>query len=133
MRLNEQDYHDFKLRIPFLAKTQRNDEYIAADLNYTLEEFQEILKEYSEFKRLIQLGRANGKGQIVETLYNKAVVDKNLDALKFMAQEFMGLGEKARAMNAVRQSASLNIPLSQMTTPQLVALLEEEMSGNEND
>jgi hypothetical protein len=107
-----------------LAISQMTDVEIAHELNYTLEEFKEILAAYPEWQRKIEFGRTKGIARLKDRLWEKALHHRSMDALKYLAYEYLGMGEAVTPLK--NKGVSMNIPIDQMSTKQLISLLEEE-------
>lgn len=106
--LTEEEEIKLHHQIGDLGVTQMTDPEVAACLNYTLEEFQEILESYPDLFRKLCLGRHKGLAMLRASLWDKVVTQKNLEAMKYLAAEYLNMGIVQQGGNVFEQRVNLS-------------------------
>lgn len=101
-----------------LAERQIDAAGVGARLEYAPEEFQVILEEHPDLKRELEIARHKGLGNLRQALWEKAVEQKNWDALKFLAEAYLGMGAK------VSQDKGYSSPSVNLSDEQLKAIYD---------
>jgi hypothetical protein len=104
------DDEEIKLhhQIGDLAVTQMTDEEVASCLNYTPEEFQEILGSYPDLARKLSLGRQKGLAMLRSSLWEKVITQKSFEAMKYLAAEYLNMGVVQQGGNVFEQRVNVS-------------------------
>lgn len=93
VELTQQQLTSLKLSIRTWSGKQLTQEELAAQAGYTMQQFRLILHAYPEIAEQIELYRIQGLVSLKNALWEKACSDKNWDAMKFLLQQYLGMGD----------------------------------------
>ena len=92
--ISEQKRQDLLWQISSYGDAQVDNASIAAFANMTLKEFEQILKKDTEIRRTLEISRLRGLGVLKNMLWEKAIRDKNLNAIQFLAHHYLGMSKE---------------------------------------
>ena len=91
--LSEQKKRELLWQIDNYGDAQVDNASIAAFAKMTTAEFEEALKD-PEVRQALEWSRNRGLGVLKEILWAKAVRDKNLNAIQFLAHHYLGMSKE---------------------------------------
>ena len=94
--LKDSEYKHLAANLDNAASTQMLDRELASFFRYHEEDFQKILEAYPEFRAQIKRGRIRGQADLRVQLWNKAIGEKSLEALKYLAAEYLNIGQEKK-------------------------------------
>lgn len=97
--LSEHKRQDLLWQIASYGDAQVTNAGIAALANITLKEFELVLKKDPEVKRELERARERGLAVLRNTLWDKAVREKNLNAIQFLAHHYLGMSKEVIKSN----------------------------------
>lgn len=92
--LSERERSDLLWKIETHGESQAGNAEIAAFANITPERFEEALKTDKEIRERLEFARRRGIGDLCGALWNKALKEKNLAAMQFLAFHYMGMSKE---------------------------------------
>ena len=105
--LTDSEYKHLSSHLETTATTQMTDKEIGSSFGYGEKEFGAILESYPEFGKKIEMGRNKGQSALRTQLWNKAMRDKDFNELKYLAYEYLSIGQdkKQDSLEALEVSA----------------------------
>ncbi len=97
--LSERERSDLLWKIETHGESQAGNAEIAAFAGITAERFEEVLKTDKEVRERLELARRRGIGDLYGALWNKALKEKNLAAMQFLAFHYMGMSKETLKSN----------------------------------
>jgi hypothetical protein len=117
--LSEHKRQDLLWQIASYGDAQVTNAGIAALANITLKEFESILKKDPEVKRELDRSRERGLAVLRNTLWEKAIREKNLVAIQFLAHHYLGMSKE------VIKPSEKNAFTGELSTEKLQQMLTE--------
>jgi len=117
--LSEHKRQDLLWQIASYGDAQVPNSGIAALAKMTLKEFEQILEDYPEIKRELDIARDRGLSVLRNILWEKAVREKNLHAIQFLAHHYLGMSKE------VIKSNEKSLFTGELSTEKLQQMLTE--------
>lgn len=93
--LSERERQDLLWKIETHGESQAGNAEIAAFAGLTAEKFEQVLKQDQQIRERLEIARRRGIGDLYGALWNKALQEKNLAAMQFLAFHYMGMSKES--------------------------------------
>lgn len=117
--LSEHKRQDLLWQIASYGDAQVDNAGIAALAKMSLKEFEQILKKEPEIRNELDIARRRGLAILKNILWEKAVREKNLVAIQFLAHHYLGMSKE------VIKSNEKNLFTGELSTEKLQQMLAE--------
>lgn len=117
--MDAKELDQLKAVIRCFAPKQLTDEQLGAQCKYDPATWQKLLKSTPDLRNEVDKYRLQGLGDLQAKLWEKATVEKNWDALKFMAFEYLPL------KNVNRTDSPFTFALSDDQMKQMKKILDK--------